>query len=368
MYRNTCILYLRSDPTLFNKFMEDLDNNEIAARDEILSLFASHVTALNQIYNNAEFRPFNATSPCYQGIRFQIQRTKIMTNETEKCHDNLNKSAFCQPEISVGDFINLNSLENHDEFCLAYTFTYRDFAKSTLGLSWIGKPSGPGGICEKYKPYTNKDKHIWKSLNTGVVSIVNYNKRIPQRVSEITFAHEVGHSLGSPHDNRGECYHFGTSHPISEVYEEGNYLMFESPTQGNLPNNDKFSNCSLEKIANFIDDVVNQRNGKVNCFTESGEAFCGNGIVEQGEECDCGYEEECTDVCSNPRRTGGQNNDLSCTRKINPNTYMKYECSPTQGPCCSKECSFVAASSNLICRGSTDCRKEQTCRYPLGRY
>lgn len=67
---------------------------------------------------------------------------QIMTNETEKCHDNLNKSAFCQPEISVGDFLNLNSLENHDEFCLAYTFTYREFAKSTLGLSWVGKPSG----------------------------------------------------------------------------------------------------------------------------------------------------------------------------------------------------------------------------------
>lgn len=30
MYRNTCILYLRSDPTLFNKFMEDLDNVCIA--------------------------------------------------------------------------------------------------------------------------------------------------------------------------------------------------------------------------------------------------------------------------------------------------------------------------------------------------
>lgn len=65
-----------------------------------------------------------------------------MTNETEKCHDSLNKSAFCLPEISVGDFLNLNSLENHNEFCLAYTFTYREFAKSTLGLSWIGKPSG----------------------------------------------------------------------------------------------------------------------------------------------------------------------------------------------------------------------------------
>lgn len=130
--------------------------------------------------------------------------------------------------------------------------------------------------------------------------------------------------------------------------------------QGNLPNNAKFSNCSSEKIAFLIDEVVNERNGKVNCLTDSKEAFCGNGILEQGEECDCGYEEECTDVCCNPRRTGGRNNDLSCTLKIDPNTNTKYECSPAQGPCCSKECSFVAASS-LICRSSTECKKEQKC-------
>lgn len=68
--------------------------------------------------------------------------------------------------------------------------------------------AGSGGICEKYKPYTNKDKQIWKSLNTGVVSIVNYNKRVPQRVSELTFAHEVGHSLGSPVDlNIKQLFH-----------------------------------------------------------------------------------------------------------------------------------------------------------------
>lgn len=66
------------------------------------------------------------------------------------------------------------------------------------------------------------------------------------------------------HDNKGDCYHFGTSDPNSE---EGNYLMYESATQGNLPNNVKFSNCSSEKIAFFIDNVVNERNGKVDCFT-----------------------------------------------------------------------------------------------------
>lgn len=72
--------------------------------------------------------------------------------------------------------------------------------------------------------------------------------------------------LLSKHDNKNGCdsYYFGTSDPNPE---EGNYLMYDRTTQGNLPNNVKFSNCSSEKIAYFIDAVVNERNGKVNCFT-----------------------------------------------------------------------------------------------------
>ena len=36
-----------------------------------------------------------------------------------------------------------------------------------------------------------------KSLNTGLVSIINYNKEVPSAVSHVTFAHEVGHNFGS---------------------------------------------------------------------------------------------------------------------------------------------------------------------------
>ena len=69
---------------------------------------------------------------------------QIMTDETEKCSNPLQKTAFCQPNIDVSNFLNLNSLTNHDAFCLAYIFTYRDFSQGTLGLAWVGSPSGIG--------------------------------------------------------------------------------------------------------------------------------------------------------------------------------------------------------------------------------
>ncbi|XP_061191107.1 disintegrin and metalloproteinase domain-containing protein 10-like [Saccostrea echinata] len=353
--QNTCILYMRSDPILFNKFKSDLNGNEIAARDEILSFFASHVAAINDIYGRTKFSPLNGQSPCFQGVQFQIQRTTIMTDETEKCGNVLEKTAFCQPNIDVSNFLNLNSLTNHDAFCLAYIFTYRDFSHGTLGLAWVGSPSASaGGICEKYKSYTEGNQQIQKSLNTGIVTIINYNKRVAPRVSQLTFAHEVGHNFGSPHDDGQYCAPYGTSQPTSS---QGNYIMFASATQGNLGNNDDFSPCSRDNITYVLDAVMNQRSGKVNCFTQSNMAFCGNGIVEEGEECDCGYDTDCTDKCCNPRRTGNSNAD-ACTLKINPNNNQKYVCSPSQGPCCSSECAFTSGGE---CRAKTDCMRAQQC-------
>ncbi|XP_061190593.1 disintegrin and metalloproteinase domain-containing protein 10-like [Saccostrea echinata] len=346
---NTCNLYLRSDPVLFNKFNTDLGNNQIAARDEILSLFSTHVNALNEIFRRTRLKS-SSTIPCF--VQFQIQRTTVMTDSTENCV--LQKTKFCQENLDVSNFLNLHSLSNHDSFCLAYTFTYRDFLQGTLGLAWVGSSTASsGGVCERHKSYREGTTEIKKSLNTGVVTLLNYGKRVPPRISELTFAHEVGHNMGSPHDDGKPC--------AQTTSDQGNYIMFASATKGNLPNNDDFSLCSKNSFTDVITAVVDPNKGKYNCFTQSNMAFCGNGIVEEGEECDCGYDTDCTDKCCNPQQTSGPDSN-ACTLKIDQMNNRKYNCSPSQGACCSSECTYMDTENQ--CRPSTECMKAQNCTYP----
>ena len=139
--------------------------------------------------------------------------------------------------------------DNHEDFCLAYVFTYRDFTGGTLGLAWVASASGAsGGICETYKRYTeniNGVHHTAKrSLNTGIITFVNYNNPVPPKVSQLTLAHEIGHNFGSPHDYPSECRPGGKA---------GNYIMFASATSGDRDNNNKFSHCSkVSKYYHFL--------------------------------------------------------------------------------------------------------------------
>ncbi|KAI8424135.1 hypothetical protein MSG28_002731 [Choristoneura fumiferana] len=359
--RNTCSLYIKTDPLIWRHvregFPDHLDpskKNEVdmKTREELLSLIAHHVTAVNYIYRSTKFDGRVE----HRNIKFEVQRIKIDDSECHPHQYGSETNQFCLENIDVSNFLNLHSLSNHEDFCLAYVFTYRDFTGGTLGLAWVASASGAsGGICEKYKTYTETIGGMYqstkRSLNTGIITFVNYNSRVPPKVSQLTLAHEIGHNFGSPHDYPSECRPGG---------QKGNFIMFASATSGDRPNNSQFSACSIGNISQVLDAVRDGR--KRNCLSASAGAFCGNKIVEAGEQCDCGYDEnECKDRCCYPRVISDSERGVNLTAKGCTRRAMT-QCSPSQGPCCnSSSCLFVSRSADQTCREASECSHASTC-------
>ena len=86
---------------------------------------------------------------------------------------------------------------DHDRYCLALLFTYRDFSDGTLGLAWVADPDvdTPGGICSKRVLFEEENEAL--NFNTVVASFENYGVSVPRKASVITIIHELGHSFGS---------------------------------------------------------------------------------------------------------------------------------------------------------------------------
>ncbi|XP_044135639.1 disintegrin and metalloproteinase domain-containing protein 10 [Bufo gargarizans] len=319
--KNTCQLFIQTDHLFFKRYGDE--------REAVIAQISSHVKAIDTIYQSTDFMGI-------RNISFMVKRIRINTTADEKDPSN----PFRFPNIGVEKFLELNSEQNHDDYCLAYVFTDRDFDDGVLGLAWVGAPSGSsGGICEKSKLYSDGKK---KSLNTGIITVQNYGSHVPPKVSHITFAHEVGHNFGSPHDSGSECTP-GESKNVG-FKENGNFIMYARATSGDKLNNNKFSICSVRNISQVLEKKRNF------CFVESGQPICGNGLVEQGEECDCGYSDQCKEDCC---YDANQPEDKKC--KLRPGK----RCSSSQGPCCTPQCNFK--SNTQKCREESDCAKMGTC-------
>ncbi|CAH6908799.1 disintegrin and metalloproteinase domain-containing protein 15 isoform X2 [Phodopus roborovskii] len=143
-----------------------------------------------------------------------------------------------------------------------------------------------------------------------------------------SIAHELGHSLGLDHDSPG------SSCPCPGPAPAKSCIM-EASTDF-LPGLN-FSNCSRQALEKALLD------GMGSCLFErlpslaSTSPRCGNMFVDPGEQCDCGFPDECTDPCCDyftcQLRPGAQcASDGPCCQncKLHP---AGWQCRPRRDDC-----------------------------------
>ncbi len=89
--------------------------------------------------------------------------------------------------------------------------------------------------------------------------------------------------------------------------------------------------------------------------------------MEEGEECDCGFDDnECAEKCCFPRKSSAlseeDNKRNRCKRKAG------VQCSPSEGPCCSHSCYFVDRSERVQCAHEQDCTEPAVCDGTKAKY
>ena len=326
--RRSCGLLLVLDHTFIGNGSKDMTVDSI---EEVLF----YVNGATEIFAKTDFN--GDGNP--DNIGFHVESIKIYNKSSTEY--NLQKDDLTSDEVLLKF-----SEYDYSSYCLAILFTKRDFSDGVLGLAWVAESSlygAPGGICqepvlmgEKYgnKPY---------SLNTLLVTAVNYGSTAPRRLTVLTLAHELGHSFGSSHDKE-------TDQRCAPNGLVGHHLMFPYSTDGLKPNQRKFSPCSKDLI-----NPVLQKKGT--CLKMKQYTTCGNLMVDPGEECDCGTKDICelVDPCCVP--VGGIGTDKECHIRVSHGYY----CSPKQSLCCNSSCQMVPYQERKVCLEATECRLASFC-------
>ncbi|TKA64836.1 hypothetical protein B0A49_06778 [Cryomyces minteri] len=246
----------------------------------------------------------------------------------------------CSGNVNIQDRLNLFSAwrgtkqDDNSHWTLLTTCN----TGSAVGLAWLGQ------ACVN-------SAQTSKSSGGGQETVSGANVVVRTGTEWQVIAHETGHTFGAVHDCTSQTCSDGTSVnaqqccPLSSsTCDAGErYIMNPSTAQG-ITN---FSPCSIGNICS----AMGRNSVRIGCLsnnkgvtTISGQQ-CGNGIVEAGEDCDCGGAASCgNNACCDAATCKFKNNAV---------------CDDSNEDCC-RNCQLASAST--ICRPSTgQCDPQETC-------
>ncbi|ETW87646.1 Metallo peptidase M12B [Heterobasidion irregulare TC 32-1] len=160
------------------------------------------------------------------------------------------------------------------------------------------------------------------------------------RVEWQVVAHEIGHNFGAIHDCASGCNSTSPCCPMSASSCNANAQFIMSPvaTDGEM----QFSPCTIGNICSLLSGTSSAGKVTTSCLVDPDASrrtislqMCGNGIVEDGEDCDPG-----------PGRNSTCCNSATC--KFTSGSV----CDPDSSACCLSSCQF--APSTQVCRPAKD--------------
>ena len=184
---------------------------------------------------------------------------------------------------------------------------------TVIGLGYLGT------ACSPYLPF----------------SVTTAPSTVYDAVIAKTVAHEIGHNIG--------LYHTTTTDVVTNSDAcASNYNAVMSPVL--ISTSIVWDSCSYDWFKVFMLGYPFNCDGSScdfsprytdNCFTENNN-LCGNGVVDDGEDCDCGADKTCkSDPCCDPS---------TCR--------FKGSCSPKSSICCTNSCQFSPRVQ--MCKARTD--------------
>jgi hypothetical protein len=317
--RKVALIGIATDCTYTAKF-----NSTSAIRSHIIST----INSASQLYEST----FN--------ISLGIQNLTI-SNETcpSTPAPNTPWNIGCSGSTTITDRLNLFSKwrGQFKDTNAYWTLLSTCGTDAAVGLAWLGQ------VCVQGSQDSTSNNQNETIAGANVVVWTSTEWQV--------IAHETGHTFGAVHDCTAQSCSDGTVTkqqccPLSQSSCNANAAFIMNPSTGGGIT--KFSPCSVGNICS----AIGRNSVKSNCLTNNrdvstiAESQCGNGIVEQGEDCDCGGPEGCGDnPCCNPT-----------TCKFAANAV----CDPANEECCTPTCRF--ASNGTVCRSSTGvCDPAETC-------